>query len=83
MPKHSQQYKPLGEFTKRDWQKFIPGFVFFGVFIFGLGIYSKTKEAIWLGLILVGIGIIAGFILHFFFGIKIINLRRDFKNKKY
>ncbi|MBK5191260.1 MAG: hypothetical protein JJE19_07180 [Methanosarcinales archaeon] len=49
----------------------------------GLGIYSKSIEAIGFGVILVLIAIVAGFILHFFFGIKIIDLRRDFKHKKF
>jgi len=30
--------KHPSEFTKRDWQKFIPYLAFFGVFMAGLGI---------------------------------------------
>ena len=49
----------------------------------GLGVYQRSKQTIYLGLIFVLIAIFAGFVLHFFFGIKIINLRRDFKHEKF
>lgn len=49
----------------------------------GLGIYQKNKDVIWLGVVIAVIAIIAGFVLHFFFGIKIISIRRDFKHKKF
>ena len=49
----------------------------------GLGIYQKNNDVIWLGVILSVIAIVAGFALHFFFGIKIIGMRRDFKHKKF
>ena len=77
------QPKSFSEFTKRDWQRFIPYLAFLGVFMIGLGVYSESIEAIGFGVILVLIAIVAGFILHFFFGIKIIDLRRDFKHKKF
>lgn len=82
MVRRSEQ-KPIGQFTKRDWQKFIPGLAFFGIFMAGLGIYSKSWDTVWLGIIFVIIAVAAGFVLHFFFGVKVIGLRRDFKNKKF
>jgi hypothetical protein len=75
--------KSPSKFAKKDWQKFIPYLAFFGVFIVGIGLYLKRLEYVWLGLIFLVIAIIAGFILHFLFGIKIIDMRRDFKNKKF
>lgn len=75
--------KPIGQFTKRDWQKFIPALGFFGIFMAGLGIYSKSWDTVWLGIIFVIIAVAAGFVLHFFFGVKVIDLRRDFQNKKF
>ena len=47
----------------------------------GLGIYSKSWDIVWLGLIFVGVSVIAGFVLHFFFGIKIIDLTDEEKQK--
>ena len=44
---------------------------------------QKFSDVIWLGVVIAVIAIVAGFILHFFFGIKIINMRRDFKHKKF
>jgi hypothetical protein len=76
-PKHPS------EFTKRDWQKFIPYLAFFGVFMSGLGVYSKDPKVIWFGVVFVAIALVSGFILHFFFGVKIIDMRRDFKHKKF
>ncbi|VVB94054.1 Uncharacterised protein [uncultured archaeon] len=75
--------KSFGEYTKKDWQKFIWYVAFFGIFMSGLGLYAKSWDTIWLGIIFVIISVAAGFVLHFFFGIKIIDLRRDFKNKKF
>lgn len=75
--------KPFGEYTKKDWQNSIRYLAFFGIFMAFLGVYIKNWDVIWLGIIFVFIAIVAGFVLHFFFGIKIIDLRRDFKHKKF
>jgi len=68
---------------KKDWPHFIPFLAFFGILMVGLGIYQKQKNTIWLGVIFVIVSVLAGFVLHFFFGIKIINMRRDFKHEKF
>jgi hypothetical protein len=75
--------KGLADLNKKDWPKFIRGMTFFGVFIAGIGLYATDWRAFWFGLVLTGTGVSGGFVLHYFFGIKIIDLRRDFKNKKY
>lgn len=82
MAKRSEP-KPITQFTKRDWQKFIPYLAFFGIFMAGLGVYQRNLDIVWLGIIFLLIAVIAGFVLHFFFGVKVIDLRRDFKNKKF
>jgi len=79
----TKQPKPIGQFTKKDWQKFIPALGFFGIFMASLGVYSKNWDTVWLGFIFLVAAVVSGFVLHFFFGIKVIDLRRDFKNKKF
>jgi len=79
----SQRTKSISEFTKKDWTRFVPALAFFGIFMSGMGVYARNKEAIIFGVILVVVSILAGFVLHFFFGMKIIDLRRDFKHRKF
>lgn len=73
--------KPLSKLTNKEWRGVSIGFTFIGIFIFFMGLYQKDWNVMKIGLVFISIGIISGFILHFFFGIKIIQLRRDFKHK--
>jgi len=77
------QEKPMSKWTNKEWKGFIIALTFFGIFILFLGIYEGNFELVKLGLIFSAIGIVAGFVLHYFFGIKIIQLRRDIKHQKY
>jgi len=78
-----KETKPLSKLTNKEWRGLIIALTFFGIFMLFFGIYNLDWDTIKLGLIFTFIGIIAGFVLHYFFGIKIIDLRRDFKHKKY
>lgn len=82
MPKYEEP-KPLSKLTNKEWRGFVVALTFFGLFMVGLGIYNWDFETVKLGLAFTIIGIIAGIVLHYVFGIKIINLRRDFKHEKY
>lgn len=75
--------KPLSKYTNKEWRGFIIALTFLGVFMFGLGIYQGDWSITRLGLIFTGIGVLGGLVLHFFFGIKIIQLRNDIKHPKY
>ena len=73
--------KPLSKFTDKEWRGTIIAMSFIGVFLLGLGIYDVNWDLIKLGALLTIIGILGGFVLHYFFGIKIISIRKDFKHK--
>jgi len=79
----SSQPKPINEYTNKDWKNLIIYVTFIGIFMAIYGVSQKNWDLVWIGTPFVFIGIAGGFVLHFFYGIKIIDLRRDFKNKKY
>lgn len=78
-----EKQKPLSKLTNKEWRGTIISFTFFGIFVFFIGIYSKDFSLMKLGGIFILIGIIGGLILHYFFGIRIIQLRNDMKHYKY
>ena len=78
-----QEQKPLSKFTDREWRGTIITLTFIGIFIFFLGVYEGNLSYMKLGGIMAGIGIVGGFVLHYFFGIRIIQLRNDMKHPKY
>lgn len=80
---NNYQEKPLSKLTNKEWRGVVIAFTFLGVFIFFMGLYQGDFGIMKLGIILTAIGIIGGLILHFFFGVKIIQLRRDIKHPKY
>lgn len=80
---NNYQEKPLSKLTNKEWRGVIIAFTFLGIFIFFMGVYQGDFGIMKLGIILTLIGIIGGLILHFFFGIKIIQLRRDIKHPQY
>ena len=75
--------KPLSQLTNKEWRGSVIALTFIGVFIFFFGLYNKDWNMMKIGLILVTIGIFGGLILHFFFGIKIIQLRNDLRYKNH
>jgi len=80
----AREPKPIGEYTNKDWKNLVIYVAFFGIFVALLGgVYLKDLDVVWIGIAFFLIAVVAGFMLHFFFGIKIIDLRRDFKNKKF
>jgi len=78
-----QSQKPLSELTNKEWRGTIIAITFIGIFIALFGLKDMNWSLIKIGLILAAIGIIGGLILHYFFGIKIIQLRNDIKHPKY
>lgn len=77
------QQKPVAQYTNKEWRGAIIGLTFFGIFTFFIGLYQKSWETMKLGLIMAVIGIAGGFVLHYFFGIKIIQLRNNINHSKY
>ena len=73
--------KPLSKYTNKEWRGLSILLTFFGIFVFFIGLNDKNLSTIRLGLLFIGIGLAMGFVLHFFFGIKIIQIRKDFKYK--
>lgn len=71
-----EQQKALSELTDKEWRGTIITLAFLGVFILFFG-------QIKIGLSMVGISVIGGSILHYVFGIKIIQVRNDLKHPKY
>ena len=76
-----EQTKPLSKYTNKEWRGLIIAITFFWIFLIGLGVYESKIDIIKMGAIFIFIGILAGFVLHFFFGIKVIQLRKDFKHE--
>ncbi len=83
MTRNNIQGKPLSKLTNKEWRGMLIAWTFIGVVMFFLGISDGNWGNIKFGLIFIAIGIVAGFILHYFFGIKIIQLRNDMKHQKY
>jgi len=81
MPSRNQQ-KPMSEWTNKEWRGFIIALTFIGIFMFFIGLKDGNWNITSFGLIMVAVGVAGGFLLHFFFGIKIIDMRSDFKHKK-
>jgi len=74
--------KPLNKWTNREWRGACIAFVAIGVLILIFGIREGNSGMIKTGATFIGIGVVLGALLHFVFGIKIIQIRKDFKYEK-
>lgn len=74
--------KPLAKLTNKEWRGIVIALTFIGVFVFFVALKDGDWGIMKTGLMLTAIGVGCGFVLHYVFGIKIIQLREDFKHSK-